>query len=143
MRFAELEAVTVDGYGTLLQLIDPVPVLRRALASRGVDRSDAEIGRAFRAEVSYYRPHALEGRDAATLAALRRDCVEVFLAALDEPLAPEEFVDDFIAALVFEPVPGAPEAIAAARPHELGRRRASSFGASSRPIASSSTKTTP
>ena len=84
MRFAELEAVTVDGYGTLLQLIDPVPVLRRALASRGVDRSEAEIGRAFRVEVSYYRPHALEGRDAATLAALRRDCVEVFLAALDE-----------------------------------------------------------
>ena len=32
MRFAELDAVTVDGYGTLVRLVDPVPALARALA---------------------------------------------------------------------------------------------------------------
>jgi len=25
MRFADLDAVTVDGYGTLVRLVDPVP----------------------------------------------------------------------------------------------------------------------
>jgi putative hydrolase of the HAD superfamily len=119
MRFADLDAVTVDGYGTLLRLLDPVPSLRRALAGHGIERQDDEIGLAFRAEVGYYRPHALEGRDAATLAVLRRDCVGVFLGALGDPLAPEEFVADFIAALVFEPIPGAAETIAALKARGL------------------------
>ena len=34
MRFAELDAVTVDGYGTLVRLLDPVPSLVRSLAKR-------------------------------------------------------------------------------------------------------------
>ena len=38
MRFAELDAVTVDGYGTLVRLLDPVPSLVRSLAKRGLDR---------------------------------------------------------------------------------------------------------
>ncbi len=119
MRFAELDAVTIDGYGTLLHLADPVPALRRALALRGSERTDDEIGRAFRAEVAYYRPRAHEARDPGSLATLRCDCVEVFLAALDEPLEPAAFVDDFIAALVFEPVPGAAESVAALRARGL------------------------
>ncbi len=119
MRFAELDAVTVDGYGTLLHLIDPVPALHRALATRGFERTDEEIGRAFRAEVGYYRPRAHEGRDPASLGALRRDCVEVFLAALGEPLQPEELVDDFIASLVFEPIAGATEAVTELRARGL------------------------
>jgi putative hydrolase of the HAD superfamily len=119
MRFAELDAVTVDGYGTLLHLTDPVPALRRTLAARGVERTGAAIGKAFRAEVGYYRPHALEGRDPASLAALRRDCVEVFLGALGDPLEPAEFVDEFMAALVFEPVPGAAETVAGLRARGL------------------------
>ena len=32
MRFADLDAVTVDGYGTLLTLLDPVPRLVGSLA---------------------------------------------------------------------------------------------------------------
>jgi putative hydrolase of the HAD superfamily len=119
MRFTELEAVTVDGYGTLLQLIDPVPALRRALAARGIEPSDDEVRRAFRAEVGYYRPHALEGRDAASLAVLRRDCVAVFLGALGDPLPAEEFVDDFMASLVFEPVAGAAKTVARLRARGL------------------------
>jgi putative hydrolase of the HAD superfamily len=119
MRFAELDAVTVDGYGTLLHLIDPVPALRGALEARGVHRSKEEVERAFRAEVAHYRPHAHEGRDADSLAALRRDCVEVFLRDLGEPLEPGEFVDAFMGSLVFELVPGALETIRALRRTDL------------------------
>ena len=119
MRFAEIGAVTVDGYGTLLHLTDPAPALCRALADRGSEHPEEDVRRAFRAEVGYYRPHALEGRDPASLGALRRDCVGVFLGALDNPLEPEEFVDEFMASLVFEPVPGAVETIAGLRAHGL------------------------
>jgi putative hydrolase of the HAD superfamily len=122
MRFTELDAVTVDGYGTLLQLVDPVPALRRALAEHGVDASDDRVAAAFRAEVAYYRPHAHAARDAASLAALRRDCVSVFLRALDAPLAATGFADAFMGSLVFEPVPGAREAL------ELLRRRVPRLG---------------
>jgi putative hydrolase of the HAD superfamily len=119
MRFAELDAVTVDGYGTLLHLVDPVPALRRALGAGGIERSDEEVGRAFLAEVDYYRPRSQEGRDPSSLAALRRACVEVFLAALGDPLEPEEFLDGFLASLVFEPIAGAAEAVAGLRARGL------------------------
>jgi putative hydrolase of the HAD superfamily len=111
MRFPELDAVTVDGYGTLLQLTDPVPALQAALAERDVDRPDADVARAFRAEVAHYRPRAVAGRDAASLAALRRECVAVFLSDLGDPLEPDGFVDAFMGALVFEEVPGASETL--------------------------------
>jgi putative hydrolase of the HAD superfamily len=111
MRSPDLDAVTVDGYGTLLQLTDPVPALRAALAARGVDRSSKRVAQAFRAEVAYYRPRALEGRDVESLAALRRDCVQIFLGDLGDPLEPDGFVDAFMGALVFEEVPGAGETL--------------------------------
>jgi putative hydrolase of the HAD superfamily len=111
MRFAELDAVTIDGYGTLLVLDDPVPRLQAALATHGVDRDQDNVARAFTAEAGYYRPRSHLGRNRASLAALRRDCVGVFLAALGDPLRPRVFIDDFMAALVFAPVPGAIEAL--------------------------------
>jgi putative hydrolase of the HAD superfamily len=119
MRFAELDAVTIDGYGTLLHLTDPVPPLRAALEARGVRRGKDEVERAFRAEVAHYRPHAHTGRDADSLAALRRDCVRVFLRDLGDPLEPDEFVDAFMGSLVFELVPGALEAIRTLRRENL------------------------
>ena len=119
MRFAELDAVTIDGYGTLLHLIDPLPAIRRALAGHGVEPPEDAVAAAFRAEVAHYRPLAVTGRDPASLAALRLDCVRVFLAALDDPLEPEAFVDDFIGELVFAPVPGAEETVARLRARGL------------------------
>jgi putative hydrolase of the HAD superfamily len=103
----QIEAVTIDAYGTLVTLRDPVPALRRALASRGVERSDAEVKRAFAAEVAYYVPRSHEGRDDATLALLRRDCAQVFLEAADAGLDPEDFAPAFVDSLVFDAVPGA------------------------------------
>ena len=119
MRFADLDAVTVDGYGTLLTLVDPVPSLVASLAERGLDRDPELVREAFAAEVAYYRPEALRGRDAETLAALRRDCTGVFLRAAGADLEPASFVDAFMSAIRFEPVPGALETLASLRARGL------------------------
>jgi len=111
MRFAELDAVTLDAFGTLVGLADPVPALRDALRERGVDREPGEIAEAFSAEGAYYRPRSLEGRDEKSLARLRRECVAVFLEAAGTELAPDEFVDAYIEALRFELLPGVVEAV--------------------------------
>lgn len=111
MHFADLDAVTVDGYGTLLRLVDPVPALGSALRARGVERSPDEVAAAFAAEASYYRPNAVRGRDEQSLAELRRECVGIFLEAARAELDPAGFVDAFMDALRFELVPGAHEVL--------------------------------
>ena len=107
MRFADVDAVTVDGFGTLVRLVDPVPALTQVLHERGYARGAAAVRDAFAAEVAYYRPRALTGRDATTLAALRVDCARVFLEAADADLPAESFVDAFMSSIVLEPIPGA------------------------------------
>jgi putative hydrolase of the HAD superfamily len=102
----DVEAVTIDAFGTLVTLRDPAPALRRALAERGVERSSEDVRRAFEAEVAYYVPRSHEGRDEAALALLRRACAAVFLdAAGADTLDPDEF--PFVACLEFELLPGA------------------------------------
>jgi putative hydrolase of the HAD superfamily len=105
-----VDAVTIDAYGTLVTLRDPVPALAGALRARGVERPADRVEAAFRAEVAYYTPRSHEGRDEATLALLRRDCASVFLEAAAADLDPAEFAPAFLDALEFEPVPGAVEA---------------------------------
>ncbi len=60
----ELDAVTVDGYGTLLQLRDPVSHLEAELRARGVELDRATIERGFRAEVDFYAREHLSAHDA-------------------------------------------------------------------------------
>jgi HAD superfamily hydrolase (TIGR01509 family) len=115
MRFTELDAVTLDAYGTLIELADPVPELDRGLRARGAEHDPETIARAFAAEVAYYREHAHEGSDAGSLAALRLECVRVFLGALPSELDPQEFVETFIGSIRFEPMPGALAAVRALR----------------------------
>lgn len=104
-----VDAVTIDAYGTLVSLRDPVPALRAALAARGHETTDDAVRAAFAAEAAYYVPRSYEGRDAATLAALRRACTEVFLdAAGADALDVDEF--PFVASLAFELVPGGRDA---------------------------------
>ena len=120
MRFAELDAVTVDGFGTLVTLVDPVPALDRALRGRGVERSTETVRAAFRAEVAYYRPNAVRGNSTSSLRALRVECTRVFLEAAEAALEPESFVDAFMDSLAFEPIAGALETVAALRARGLG-----------------------
>jgi putative hydrolase of the HAD superfamily len=113
---ADLDAVTIDAYGTLVTLRDPNAALRRALRARGVERTPEQVAAAFAAEARYYRDRSHEGADEASLALLRRDCAAVFLDALQADIAPEEFARPYVDALEFEPMPGAVEAV-----RELGR----------------------
>jgi putative hydrolase of the HAD superfamily len=110
MQPPDLEAVTIDAFGTLVELRDPVPALRDALAARGAPRAEAQVRRAFAAEVEFYVERSHEGRDEATLALLRRDCAAVFLAAADAELDAAEFAPAFVGALSFAELPGAGEA---------------------------------
>jgi HAD superfamily hydrolase (TIGR01509 family) len=111
MRPAELDAVTIDAYGTLVGLADPVPALTAGLRALGIERDAAAVERAFVKEVAYYRERSHEGRDDATLHALRRECVAVILDDLGSDLDPAAFVDGFVSALRFELLPGAREAV--------------------------------
>ena len=80
---ARHKALLLDALGTLVRLDPPGPRLRRELAERcRVRVSEAEATAAIAAEIRYYRAHLDEGRDAASLAALRRRCAEVVRAAL-------------------------------------------------------------
>lgn len=107
LELADFDAVTLDAYGTLLELDDPVGALAEIVP--GYDRAD--IDRAFRAEAAYYAAHAHEGRDQATLAKLRADCTDVFNHALGSHVSPQEFTG----ALRFVFLPGALEAADALR----------------------------
>lgn len=103
----ELKAVTIDAYGTLVTLRDPVQALRVALTDRAVERDADSVRRAFELEVDFYVAHAHEGHDAATLSLLRRDCTRVFLEAADVELDPGDFTAAFVSSLTFDELPGA------------------------------------
>jgi putative hydrolase of the HAD superfamily len=105
-----LDAVTIDAYGTLVTLRDPVPALQRALAVHGVERTERHVRTAFRAEVEYYVVRSHKGRDEATLALLRRNCAHVFLNAAGASLDAGEFAPSFVGALEFDELPGASDA---------------------------------
>ncbi len=76
-------AILLDALGTLLALEPPAPRLRRLLAQRlGIDVTAAQAQGAIAAEIAFYRAHFDEGRDEASLAALRARCGEVVRSAL-------------------------------------------------------------
>lgn len=101
-RLDDVDAVTIDAMGTLVRLVDPVP---RLAAAAGVTEDAASRG--FTAEVAYYVPRAHEGRDADSLAGLRARCAAVFNEAAGASLG----ADAFVAAIAFEPEPGAFETV--------------------------------
>ena len=112
--------MTIDAFGTLVTLRDPVPQLQAALARHGVERSQPEVRRAFEAEAAFYIERSHEGRDDATLALLRRDCAAVFLEAAEVELDPGEFVPAFVESLTFDELPGAAAACRALSAAGLG-----------------------
>jgi len=111
-------AVLLDALGTLLELEPPAPALGRELRTRfGIAAQPAELERAVAAEIDHYRAHHDEGRDAASLAALRERCAAVLRDALPSaagvPLP--ELTAMLLAALRFAPFPDAAPALRALR----------------------------
>ena len=98
----------LDAYGTLLRLPPPAPRLRALLAAEGHLHPEERVSAAVAAEVRYYRRNHDRGRDAASLAGLRRDCAAVIAAELggDAP-PPERLAEMLVASLRFELMPDA------------------------------------
>lgn len=111
MRLADLDCVTIDAYGTLVKLEDPVPALESGFRRHGLERSPDEIVNALKTEIDYYSAHTSEGRDTASLTRLHRDSCALFLGSLAAEIDPDEFLPDFAASLRFRAEPGAIEGL--------------------------------
>lgn len=127
---AELDAVTIDAYGTLVELDEPVARLSAALCERGFELSDGVVGAALQAEIAYYSEHKLEGRDEASLRDLLERCAGVFLEAAGVALEPAEFAGPFGDGLAFRVVEGVLEALARLRSLGLALAVVSNWDAS-------------
>jgi putative hydrolase of the HAD superfamily len=114
---AALDAVTIDGYGTLLTIHDPIGHLDRELRARGVALPRDAIEGGFSAEADYYMQAKLAAKDADGLAALRVDCARVLLEAAGADLDPVEFASVLV--YEFETLPGVAESLARLGAHGL------------------------
>jgi HAD superfamily hydrolase (TIGR01509 family) len=113
---SDLDALTLDAYGTLLELDAPVTRLRAALAARGAERSPAQVEHAFGVEIRHYRRHMCGAASADAVLELQRECCALFLEELDLQL---DFTREFVDALVFRPLPGVAAALASLRARGL------------------------
>jgi putative hydrolase of the HAD superfamily len=91
-------AVFLDALGTLVELQPPWIFLRNRVPP---EVSDERLVAALRAEMDYYREHAHEGRDEASLAELRERCA----AIVSEELGFEISVDELVEAIRFDVYP--------------------------------------
>lgn len=116
----DVDAVLLDGMGTLVALDPPGPrLVERLREAHGVELSLADAERAFRAEVAYYRAHHHEGRDPGALGDLRRRCGKALRAQLPphaaEALSHEQVTAAMLDALRFGVYPDVPAALARLR----------------------------
>lgn len=101
-RRAGLDAVLLDGLGTLVALEPPWPrLVERLRDAYGVGLSPTDAERAFRAEITYYRTHHHEGCNPDALEDLRRRCAEVLRAQLP-PQAVEALSVEQLGAMMLE-----------------------------------------
>jgi putative hydrolase of the HAD superfamily len=120
-----IEAVLFDALGTLVRLESPWERLPALLRSRhGIEVGEDDARSAMLAEMSYYREHHREGRDAASLAELRGRCAGVLRAELPAAagLPEDALVDALLDSIVFTPYPDAAPALGVLR--SLGLRAA-------------------
>jgi putative hydrolase of the HAD superfamily len=116
-------AVLLDALGTLVELQPPAPRLRAVLAAEGFPVAEERAGAAFRAEISYYLEHHLEGGTREGLDELRDRCAAILLEALALPGLDHAVARrSMLAALEFTPYPDAVPALRALR--DGGRRLA-------------------
>jgi putative hydrolase of the HAD superfamily len=101
---AMTRAVFLDVLGTLVELEPPWLSLRGRIPD---EVSDERLEGALRAEMAYYRDHAHEGRDEASLAALRERCA----AIVSDRLGVEVAVDELVDAIRFDAYPDAAPAL--------------------------------
>jgi putative hydrolase of the HAD superfamily len=84
------KAVFLDALGTLVELEPPWVLLRERVPAEVDDKT---LVGAVRKEMAYYKEHAHEGRDAESLADLRRRCAELLSSELGVEIGAQELVD--------------------------------------------------
>jgi putative hydrolase of the HAD superfamily len=110
-------AVLLDALGTLVHFEPPAPLLRAALRERlGIEVSEEAAAQAIRDEIAYYRAHLHEGRDADSLADLRRRSADAMRPAL---AVDADLTEVLHAALRFHAYPDAAPALEALRARGL------------------------
>ena len=107
VRAADLDGVTLDAYGTLLTIVDPVGSLHALLP----DHDPNAIASAFRSESAFYQEQSSTGSDFEQLARLHERSVTVFNDALGSSLSPAAYAGAFD----FELLPGVEPALARLR----------------------------
>ncbi len=83
-------AVFLDALGTLVELEPPWVSLRKRIPA---EVSDERLVAAVRVEMCYYREHAHEGRDAASLADLRERSARLISRELDVEVSADDLVE--------------------------------------------------
>lgn len=99
-----MRAVLLDALGTLVRLDPPGPALAARLSARTGEEVPLEHAeRAIAAEIAYYRRHFDDGRDEASVNALRRRCAAVVADALPgvRNLDPDAWLEVLLGALQF------------------------------------------
>lgn len=105
-------AVFLDALGTLVELEPPWLLLRERISG---DISDERLVAAVEVEMDYYREHAHEGRDIASLADLRDRCAELISNELGVPITAQDLVES----VRFDPFADAEPALRALRARGL------------------------
>ena len=105
-------AVFLDALGTLVELEPPWISLRDLVPA---EVSDEQLVEALKAEMAYYKEHAHEGRDEASLAELRGRCADL----VSQKLGMDVGVDELVAAIRFSAYPDAAPALGALRDRGL------------------------
>lgn len=131
------EAVLLDGFGTLVTLDAPAPLLRALLSERlSVEVTESQAAEAFAAEVGYYRAHMHEGVDIRRVSELHARCAEVLRRALprspelDDAAGPGAIISILLDSLRFAVFPEVPAALARLRAAGLRLVVASNWDAS-------------
>jgi putative hydrolase of the HAD superfamily len=105
-------AVFLDALGTLVELEPPWISLRDMVPA---EVSDEQLVEALKAEMAYYKEHAHEGRDEASLAELRERCADL----VSRKLGLDVGVDELVAAIRFSAYPDAVPALTSLRDRGL------------------------
>ena len=125
-----MRAVLLDVLGTLVSMEPPGPLLRAELRRRGVEVTDRAAAAAFQAEIDYYLGHHLEGRDPASLGALRDRCASVLGTALGVDVEPGVVRSAMLASLRFSAYHDAPLALGELRSRSVRLVAASNWDCS-------------
>jgi putative hydrolase of the HAD superfamily len=87
---APTRAVLLDALGTLVDLEPPWVPLAAVL-----EMDEADVATAVRAEVEFYKEHSHEGKDDASLLALRTRCADILSWELDREVPLQTMLDAF------------------------------------------------